>query len=113
MSSVRLYTFYDTKTESWGLPMSCDSRGDAERLFIRIVNDIENKENQIAQYPDDFTFFEVGLYDRHSGKFVIYEAPISFGVAMTYRKGSNGSLVPNSETVLNGVNSEFLANNKE
>lgn len=81
---LKAFVWYDSKTESWGVPMYQPTRGDASRLFTQIVTD--NREgNNIAKYPSDFTFFEVGEYDVSSGEHSLYAAKVNLGLAIEYK----------------------------
>lgn len=81
---LKMYSWYDSKTESWGVPMYQPTRGDAARLFTRLVSD-KQEGNNIAGYPSDFTFFECGEYDLRTGEHTLYEAKINLGLAVEYK----------------------------
>ena len=81
---LKVYMWYDSKTESWGIPMYQPTRGDASRLFTRLVTD-QREGNNIALYPSDFTFFECGEYDPHTGDHFLYQAKINLGLAVEYK----------------------------
>lgn len=81
---LRIFEFYDSKTESWGVFPYQPSRGDAERLIRKLVNSREEGGN-IFLYPGDFTFFETGEYDLGSGVHVMYESKFNLGVGTEFK----------------------------
>ena len=56
----KIYVVYDSKSESYGMPLFYDCRANALRSLQEAVNESGNDKNQIAKYPSDFTFFEIG-----------------------------------------------------
>lgn len=86
----KIYNVYDAKAESWGKPLFYDCRANALRALGECVNDTTIDKNQIAKYPADFTFFEVGEYDKWAGKIIVYEKKINLGLAIEYKKADLG-----------------------
>jgi len=87
----KIYNVYDSKADTWGMPLFFDCRANALRSLGEAVNKIAD-DNQLSKYPADFTFFEIGEYDRESGLISAYEVKINLGLAIEYKK---------SEPVLN------------
>ncbi|QXP08580.1 MAG: nonstructural protein [Arizlama microvirus] len=85
----KLYLVYDSKSESWGRLLQYDCRANALRSLGEAVNDKSDNNNQIAKYPSDFTFFEIGEYDKWSGEIINYDAKINLGLATEYLKSTN------------------------
>lgn len=81
----KIFNVYDSKSESWGTPLFFDCRANALRSLGEAVNKISD-DNQIAKYPADFTFFEIGEYDRQSGQLSVYETKVNLGLAIEYKK---------------------------
>lgn len=81
----KIFAVYDSKTEAWGMPLFFDCRANAIRSMENAVND-PRSENQICQYPADFTLFEIGEYDRATGMFVQYDVKVNLGLAIEYKK---------------------------
>ena len=81
----KIFNVYDSKAEAWGSPLFFDCRANALRSLGEAVNKISD-DNQISKYPSDFTFFEVGEYDRQTGLIQIYETKINLGLAIEYKK---------------------------
>ena len=82
----KLFVVYDGKTNSWGIPFIKDFTANAIREWSEIASDVSDKQNQIAKYPDDFTLFEIGEYDRSSGTITMLEAKFSLGLASEHVK---------------------------
>lgn len=81
----KIYNVYDSKAETWGMPLFFDCRANALRSFGEAVNNISD-DNQISKYASDFTFFEIGEYDREIGVITMYESKINLGLAIEYKK---------------------------
>lgn len=86
----KIFNVYDSKSEAWGTPLFFDCRANALRSLSEAVNKLTD-DNQIAKYPADFTFFEIGEYDRDSGLISVYETKVNLGLAIEYKKAE---LVP-------------------
>ncbi|WNK14901.1 MAG: nonstructural protein [Microvirus sp.] len=87
----KIYTVYDSKSESWGQPLFFDCRANALRSLAECVNATEDQKNSIAKYPSDFTFFEIGEYSKWTGIITMYEIKTNLGLAIEYKKAD---LVP-------------------
>lgn len=72
------------------MPLFYDCRGNALRSLQECVNSVDEK-SQIAKYPADFSFFEIGEYNQETGVITMYEAPKNLGLAIEYKKAD---LVP-------------------
>nr|WAE43789.1 MAG: nonstructural protein [Microviridae sp.] len=81
----KIYNVYDSKAESWGMPLFYDCRANALRSLQECVN-ANDEKNQISKYPADFTFFEIGSYNQQTGSFELYETKINLGLAIEYKK---------------------------
>lgn len=86
--SLKVYLVYDAKSESYGTPMFFDCRANALRALQEAVNETGNRENQLAKYPADFTFFEVGEYDRTTGMFEVFESKVNLGSLIEYKNAA-------------------------
>lgn len=81
---LKIYLVYDSKAECYGNPMFFENRANALRSWQEAANDKRDERNQIARYPGDFTFFEIGEFDKLSGVFSLYESKVSLGLALEY-----------------------------
>ncbi len=79
----KIYTIHDSKAEAFMNPFFLNSKGEAIRTFTEAVND---PQSTISKYPDDFTLFEIGIYDTDDGLIETYEAKKSLGNALEYKK---------------------------
>lgn len=87
----KIYSVYDSKAEAYGVPFFQRSRGEATRSWITIANDA-TEDNAIYRHAEDFTLFEIGEFDEHTGHLHPYATPVSIGVAREFKKDvSNGN----------------------
>ena len=61
----------DRATEAFGSPMFLQAIGQAVRSFTDEVNRVE-KDNQLANHPDDFDLYELGCFDTDDGRFDVF-----------------------------------------
>jgi len=80
---MKLFTVYDSKTESYGKPFCMLTKGEALRGFADVAND---PQTQICKYPADFTLFELGDWDDATAAFFIHETKINLGTANEFKK---------------------------
>jgi len=73
---LKMFTVYDSKSETYLRPFSMLTAGEAVRGFITTLND---PITDYCKYPADFTLFEVGSFDETTCKLVIHEALINLG----------------------------------
>lgn len=85
MNRYKIYSVYDVKGEMWGMPLFYDCRANALRSFTKAVNQKEG-DNQIAEFPGDFSFFEIGEYDRQDGICVMYESKVNLGLGIEFKE---------------------------
>jgi hypothetical protein len=83
MSKKKMYVVYDSKSESYGLPMFFQSKGVAIRNF---TDEVSRPDSLIAKHPEDFTLFELGDYSESTGVFVIHPVKVSVGLACEFKK---------------------------
>lgn len=76
--NFKIFTVYDCKAQNYLQPFFCRSTGEAVRSFTEIAND---PKSQIGKYPVDFTLFELGSFDDNTADFVIFNTPVSLGLA--------------------------------
>lgn len=75
----KIFSVFDSKVGSYCAPFFLKARGEALRSFIDTA---QGKDSLISTHPEDFTLFELGEYDDSSAKFIIYDTPVSLGVAL-------------------------------
>lgn len=80
---MKVFSVYDSKAEAFCRPFFADATGSAIRSFSDEVNS-ENKDSAVATHPGDFTLFELGEFDVHSGNLTILEAKKSLGCGIDF-----------------------------
>jgi hypothetical protein len=63
-----MYALYDKQTNSYLNPIHFINHGEAVRWLTTVVNNKEDKNNNITLYPHHFTLYFLGTYDDQSGK---------------------------------------------
>ena len=57
---TQIYSVYDTKAEAFGQPFFMQADGIAVRAFAEAC---KNPEGEFIKYPNDFTLYQIGMYD--------------------------------------------------
>lgn len=70
----KMYTVYDSKSETYSSPTANPARGQAIRSFGDAVN---TGSSVLSTHPEDFTLFEIGEFDDQTGLLKAYDAKIS------------------------------------
>lgn len=94
----KVYKVYDSKTESWGMPVFEETRRDALENWRLVANDKDEK-NKVAKFPGDFCLFEFAEYDRATGILANYEVPVNLGLAIEFKKTEETITVPTEEKI--------------
>lgn len=81
---LRVYTLFDSKTEAYIPPFYAKAKGDAIRQITQVVND-KNSKQDFAKYPEDFTLFEIGVFDDSIGRFTPHEANESMACLVSFK----------------------------
>lgn len=81
----KIYTVYDSKVEAYLQPFFLRANGEALRAFVELAND---KSKSVGQNPEDFTLFEIGVYDDTSAQFETLVTPVSLGKAIEFIRPS-------------------------
>lgn len=66
--NVQIFSIYDSKAEAFLPPFYMRNKGEALRAFESTVKDKENKNNQIAAYPADYSLVLIGTLNQLSGE---------------------------------------------
>jgi hypothetical protein len=80
---LKIFAIYDSKSEIYNKPFFAPTAGAAIRDFELAIN---NEDSMLAKYPDDYTLFEVGVYEDTTCEIRAYDAKISLGSANEYKK---------------------------
>lgn len=77
----KVFSVYDSKSESFTPPMINKTKGEALRSF----QDEANNENSILhKHAADYTLMEIGEFDELKGQLLPYKANISLGNALEF-----------------------------
>lgn len=68
----KIFTIYDSKAEVYGPPFFYQRTGEAIRAFEDLCIDPKTKLNQ---HSEDFTLFEIGMYDETNGQITSLKTP--------------------------------------
>lgn len=79
---LKVYTVYDSKVEAYLPPFFMKNKGEVLRAWETTVND---PQSNMCKFPADFTLFEIGEFDDQSGVVSMYEAKVSYGLALEYK----------------------------
>lgn len=83
MQQQKIYTTYDSKTESYGQPFFLPTAKAAIRAFSDECN---NPESNLCRHAGDYTLFELGEYDTSKGKITVHKTPASLGLGTDYKE---------------------------
>ena len=86
---MKLYTVYDSKSESFTPPMANRTRGEAIRGFTDEVN---NPNSMLNKHPEDYTLFELAEWDNSTGQIIPLDTPLSCGLAIEYKNSDDREL---------------------
>lgn len=76
-----IFTVYDSKSQSFSPPFYSPNLATGERAWHEKVNE---KGSPFNSYPNDYSLFETGVFDVHTGIIAPLEAPINRGLAASF-----------------------------
>jgi hypothetical protein len=77
-----LFTVYDSKAETYNKVLTFKTIGEAIRSFTEVANDIDTP---FGKYPEDFTLFQIGEFDPHSGEIAPLLPQKTIGKAIDFK----------------------------
>lgn len=83
---IKIFSVYDQKAEAYAQPFFMLTTGLAVRAFEASVQD---PSTSFSKNPEDFTLFEIGIYDDAKGVIKTHETKINLGCAIEYLKKGN------------------------
>jgi len=98
---LRVFSVYDSKSESYDMPFYTRMSGDGIRMFSDAVKSPKSRFNA---HPGDYTLFEIGIFDDNKGLLVDNNVHINHGNGLQYI--NENPPVPKIE-VLQGVKNEL------
>lgn len=78
MTSLTLFSIFDNKAGTYGIPFAMVNRAVALRGFQQMAN---NPQSSIAQWPADHELYEVGAFDQITGELTRLDRPDYVGRA--------------------------------
>lgn len=83
---VRIFGIYDSKAEAFLQPFFAKTKSEA----IRVVTDAVNHGNDnFSKHPEDFTLFELAVFDDSDGLIVPNEVKQSLGCFIEFKREDN------------------------
>lgn len=70
--NLRMYSIRDSKAAIFHPPFFNQTHGEAERNFAQLAAD---PKSTIAQFPEDFDLYYLGIYDNNTGKMETLDSP--------------------------------------
>lgn len=86
MSELRLFSVYDDGAKAYLRPFWSDYKINAQRSFRTLINQKDDRDNMVAAHPDQFTLFEIGVFDVRTGIFTSHSIPITLGNGLEYKE---------------------------
>jgi len=79
----KVFSIFDSKVGAYQLPFFRRAKGEA----IRDISDsVNSPESGLGRHPEDFTLFELGVYDDSTGVFEQYPAHVSLGILIEFKR---------------------------
>ena len=85
---MRMYSLYDSKTEAYIPPFYSKAKGDAIRQITQVINDA-NSKHDFAKYPEDFTLFELGVFDDSTGIITPHMVNENMGCLVNFKQSDS------------------------
>ena len=82
---LKIFSVYDCKSASWGLPIFQKTTGEALRSFTDAAND---HSSNFCRHSPDYTLFEIGSYDADSGNISQLDSKINLGTALEFKNAT-------------------------
>jgi len=76
---MRVFSVFDSKAEIYGMPFFMPNIQMAKRAFADYANDATTN---VGKHPEDYTLFELGLFDDNNGRLTAIGTPVSHGLAI-------------------------------
>ncbi len=81
MLTLKVFSIYDSKADSFLQPFFVPNRAMALRSFASAC---QEERSDFNRYSGDYTLFEIGDWESEKGIWVEYEAKINLGLASQY-----------------------------
>lgn len=90
----KIFAVYDSKAAAYLPPWISENAATAIRRFEASV---QNPETDFARFPGDYTLFELGDWDQHSGEIRMNQAHTNLGTALSYLQNNRMNTEGNNE----------------
>lgn len=93
----KLYTIYDSKSETYDRPWPALNKGIALRSVLEVLKE---PGHPFSKWPADFTLFEIAEWDEQTGALMPYQTKVNIGVLIEFvsmASNSNTSARTSSE----------------
>ena len=80
---IKMFTVFDQKAECYLQPFYAHTTGAAIRMF---EDTCSNKEHQFHKHAEDFTLFEIGVFDDSSAEILLSDTKTALGSAIEYKE---------------------------
>ena len=72
--NLKVFSIYDAKAGAFNQPFFMHTFGQAERAFR---DEVDSPTSLISKHPEDFTLFDLGVFDDSTGLITPHTAPVS------------------------------------
>lgn len=80
---IKIFTVFDQKAEAYKEPFYQPQTGQGVRIFADCIN---KQDHPFNLHPEDYTLFEIGLYDEESGEIAPHSPLKSLGNGVEFIK---------------------------
>lgn len=80
---TKIFTVYDAKAEAYLQPFFARNEGVAQRMFHQASLD---EEHDFCRHAEDYTLFEMGVWNEDEGTIKMYEAMRPLGNALQFKR---------------------------
>lgn len=78
----KIVSLYDAKAQVFSQPHFVQSTGAAIRSLQQLINSPE-KKSDVAQFPGDFTLFELGEWNDATAEWTIHKGPMELAKCLS------------------------------
>lgn len=82
---LKMFTVYDSKAEAYLQPFYAQATGAGVRIFAQASSD---EAHQFNTHAADYTLFEIGTFDEHTGQLEPLKTQLNLGTALQLQDSS-------------------------
>lgn len=83
MSSLKVFSVYDSKAEVFMNPFMMSKEGQALRA---IVDEVSNKDSLLSKHSEDYTLYCIAEFDQYKGEYVNLSPLKNLGRVDTFKE---------------------------